>query len=118
MPKRLAIAVTVLLLALVAWALLVESNSFSIVINGREVTGPLEGEIGVAGLVTALIAGFCVAIILLFVFAGIGVIILGCLVFGGLILALTAFPFLLPLLIPLAILWLFVAISRRANSSP
>jgi len=118
MPRRLAIAGTVILLALVAWALLVESNSFSIVINGREVTGPLKGGIGVAGLVAALVAGFCVAIILLFVFAGMGVIVLGCLVFGSLILALTAFPFLLPLLIPLAVLWLFIAITRNASSSP
>jgi len=42
--------------------------------------------------------------------------VLGCVVFFGMILALIAFPFLLPLLIPLAILWLFVAIARKAGS--
>ena len=118
MSKKLAIVLTVVLLALVAWVLLFESNSFSIVVNGQPVTGPLKGAIGAAGLVAALIAGFCAAIILLFVFAGIGIIVLGCVVFFGMILALIAFPFLLPLLIPLAILWLFVAIARKAGSPP
>jgi len=116
--KRLAIALTVILLALVAWAILVESNAFSIVINGQPVTGPLKGEIGVAGVVAALIAGLCAAIILLFVFAGIGIVVLGCIVFGGLIFAWATFPYFLPMLVPLAIVWLFVAISRRSSSSP
>lgn len=58
MSKKLAIALTVVLLALVAWALLLESNSFSIVVNGQPVTGPLKGAIGSAGLVAALISGF------------------------------------------------------------
>jgi len=52
-----------------------------------------------------------------FVFAGIGVIVLGFFVIVGVILAGFAFPFLLPLLIPLAILWGFVAIARRTNTS-
>lgn len=37
-------------------------------------------------------------------------------VFAGMILALIAFPFLLPLLIPLALVWLFVAIVRKASA--
>ena len=82
MSKKLAVALTVVLLALVAWALLLESNSFSIVVNGQPVTGPLKGTIGAAGVVAALIAGF----------AG-------------------------PLLVPLAILWLFVAIAEKASPS-
>ena len=110
-------ALIVILLAMAAWVLLIESNSFSIVVNGHPVTGPLKGEIGAAGIVVALIAGFCIATILLFVFAGIGIIVLGCFVLVGMILALIAFPFLLPLLIPLAILWLFVAIARRLGTS-
>ena len=117
MPKKMAIVLVAVLVALVAWALLVESNSFSIVVNGQPVTGPLKGEIGAAGFIVALIAGLCAAIILLFVFAGIGVLILGFFVFGGLLVAWTAFPFLLPLIVPLAVLWLFVAIARKSGSS-
>ena len=103
--KKLAIALAVLMLAIVAWGLFLESNAVTIVINGQQVTGPLKGVIGAGGLVVALIALFCAAILLVFVFAGIGVIVLGCFVFVGMILAVLAFPFLLPLLIPLAILW-------------
>jgi hypothetical protein len=81
------------------------------------VTGPLEGAIGAAGLVVAVIALFCAAILLVFVFAGMGIIVLGGVVFVGMILAWLAFPFLLPLLIPLAILWGFVAMAPKTTSS-
>src|SRR5438445_13606693 len=112
MAKKLAIALAVLMLAIVAWGLFLESNVVTIVINGQQVTGPLKGVIGAGGVVVALIALFCAAILLVFVFAGIGVIVLGFFVLVGMILAVLAFPFLLPLLIPLVILWGFVAITR------
>ena len=117
MTKKLAITLAVLMLAIVAWGLFLESNAVTIVINGQQVTGPLKGAIEAAGLVVALIALFCAAILLLFVFAGIGVIVLGCFIFVGIILTWLTFPFLLPLLIPLAILWGFVAIARRTSTS-
>ena len=98
-----------------AWGLLVESNSFSFVVDGQPVTGPLKGVVGAAGLVAALIASFCAAIILLFAFAGTAMIVLGGVVFAGMIVALIIFPFLWPLLIPLALLWLFVAIAKGAG---
>jgi hypothetical protein len=118
MSKNLAITLTVILLVLIAWVLLLESNSFSMVVNGQPVTGPLKGAIGAAGMVAAVIASFCAAIILLFVFAGAGVIVLGCVVLAVMIFTLIAFPFLWPLLVPLAILWLFVAIAKRASPAP
>jgi predicted exporter len=117
MTKKLAITLAVLMLAIVAWGLFLESNAVTIIINGQQVTGPLKGAIGAAGLVVALIALFCAAILLVFVFAGIGIIVLGCFIFVGIILAWLTFPFLLPLLIPLAILWGFVAITRRTSTS-
>ncbi len=117
MAKKLAVALAVLMLAIVAWGLFLESSAVTIVINGQQVTGPLKGAIGAAGLAVALIALFCAAILLAFVFAGIGVFVLGCFVLVGMILAWLAFPFLLPLLIPLAILWGFVAVTRRTNTS-
>jgi hypothetical protein len=117
MAKKLAIALAVLMLAIVAWGLFLESNAITIVINGQPVTGPLKDAIGMGGLIVALIALFCAATLLVFVFAGIGVIVLGCFVIVGVIMAALAFPFLLPLLIPLAILWGFIAITRRTNTS-
>jgi hypothetical protein len=117
MASKLAIALAVLMLVIVGWALFAESNAVTIVINGQEVTGPLKGAIGISGLVVALIALACAAILLAFVFAGIGVIVLGLVVLAGLVLAMLAFPFLLPVLIPLAIVWAFVAIVRRSKAA-
>jgi hypothetical protein len=107
-----------LMLVIVGWALFAGSNAVTIVINGQEVTGPLKGAVGIGGLVVALIALVCAAILLAFVFAGIGVLVLGLAVLAGLVLAVLAFPFLLPLVIPLAIVWAFVAIVRRSKAAP
>jgi len=117
MARNLAIALALLMLVIVGWALLAGTNAVTIVINGQEVTGPLKGAIGIGGLVVALIALVCAAILLAFVFAGIGVIVLGLVVLAGLLLALLAFPFLLPVLIPLAIVWAFVGIVRRSKAA-
>ena len=113
MTKKLAMALAVVMLAIVAWGLFLERNAVTIVINGQQVTGPLKDVIGAGGLVVALIALFCAATLLVFVFAGIGVLVLGCMVLFGMILTGLAFPFLLPVLIPLAILWGFVAFMRN-----
>ena len=69
MARKLAIALAVPMLAIVIWGLLLESNAVIIIINGQQVTGPLNGAIGAGGLVVALIALFCAAIVLVFVFA-------------------------------------------------
>ena len=50
MTKKLAITLAVLMLAIVAWGLFLESNAVTIIINGQQVTGPLKGAIGTAGL--------------------------------------------------------------------
>ncbi len=47
MAKNLAIALAVLMLAIVAWGLFLESNIVTIVINGQQVAGPLKDAIGV-----------------------------------------------------------------------
>jgi hypothetical protein len=111
MTKKVAIALALVMLAIVAMGLLVEGGATRIIINGNELTTPLKGVVGVAGLIVASIALFCAAILLAFVFAGVGLFVLGCVVFLGLIVAGFAFPFLLLLLIPLAIVWAFVALA-------
>src|SRR5437667_11387460 len=104
MARTLAIALALLMLVIVGWALFAGTNAVTIVINGQEVTGPLKGAIGIGGLVVALIALVCAAILLAFVFAGIRVIVLGLVGLAGLLLALPAVPVLLTVLNPLAIL--------------
>jgi len=115
MSRKAAIALALIMLAIVAWALISEAGSTRIVINGRELTGPLGGAVGAAGLIVGLIALFCAAIFMLFVFAGVGIFILGGVIVAGLILAGTAFPLLLVLLLPLAMVWAFIAITRKTG---
>ena len=106
------------MLVMVGWAFFFEAGSTRIIVNGQEVAGPLKGGIGLAGLIVGLMALFCAAIFLLFAFAGIGVFVLGGLILVGLVWTAASLPFLLVVLLPLAIVWLFIAITRNtyANS--
>ena len=92
MTKKVAIVLAFVMLALVAWGLFFEAGA------------------------TRLIALFCAAIFLLFVFAGIGIFVLGGVILAGLIMAGFAFPFLLVVLLPLAIVWLFIALTRKTGA--
>jgi len=111
----MAIILAVFMVVFLAWSLLLGGDAISITINGREITGPFGAIIGVWSFILTLVILFCVAILLAFVFAGVGLIILGCFAFVGLILAAIASPFLLPLLIPLFIVWVFCFIARRVK---
>ncbi|HEY6874391.1 MAG TPA: hypothetical protein VI298_16820 [Geobacteraceae bacterium] len=115
MTKKMAIALVVFMLAIVAWGVFVEGGATRIIINGHELAGPFKGAVGAAGLLVASVAFFCAAIFLLFVVAGAGLFVLGCVIAVGLILAGLAFPFLLLVLIPLAIVWVFIAIARHKS---
>jgi len=115
MVKKLAIILAVLLVVFGAFAL-VSSSNVSITINGRELSGPLETLVGIWGVMLAGVILFCVAILLAFVLAGTGLMILGSLVLAGLILTVVLFPFLLPVLIPLFIVWLFCWLLRRSKT--
>jgi hypothetical protein len=114
--KKVAIALTFIMLFIVAWGVFFEAGSTSIIINGQEITGPFKGAIGAGGLIISVGALFCAAIFLLFVFAGIGIFFLGGMLVIGLMLAGFAFPLLLILLLPLFIVWLFIAITRKVGT--
>jgi hypothetical protein len=111
MVRKVALALVVVLLALLGWVAL-HSSGVSIVVNGRALAGPAKLAAEGWGMLVGIVGLFCAAILLAFVFAGIGLILLGAFVLAGLLLAWLAFPFLLPLLIPLVVVWLFVAAVR------
>ena len=116
MARKAALVLALIMLALVAWGMFFEAGATRIVIDGQELTGPLKGAIGAAGFIVGLIALFCAAILLLFVFAGIGIYILGCVLVAGLVVAGFAFPLLLVMLLPLAIVWAFIALIRGSGT--
>ena len=114
--KNLAIVLAILVLALLAVVLL-QSTDIAIIVNGQKLAGPAKLAAEGWGVLVAMVALFCVAILLVFVFAGVGLILLGVLVLAGLLAAWLVFPFLMPLLIPLFLVWIFVAVVRRSGKS-
>ncbi|MGC1387366.1 MAG: hypothetical protein WA807_05095 [Steroidobacteraceae bacterium] len=114
--KRVAIVLVVLVLGLLAWGLL-QSNDITLMVNGHKLVGPAKIAVEGWGVLVAIVSLFCAAILLAFVFAGVGLIVLGALVLGGLAAAWFVFPFLLPLLIPLFLVWVFVAAIRGPGKS-
>lgn len=59
------------------------------------------------------IAAFCIGILLLFVFTGVGILVLAVLALGWTVLAVVLFPILFPILIPLFIIFMFISVLRR-----
>ena len=80
--------------------------------NGQRLVDPVKFAAEGWGLLMAIVSLFCAAILLVFVFTGLGVMILGVFMLGGLVTACIVFPFLLPLLIPLCLVWIFIAAAR------
>ncbi|TAK87491.1 MAG: hypothetical protein EPO20_04090 [Betaproteobacteria bacterium] len=111
MVKTIAVALVIALLGLLAWVVF-QASDISIIVNGQKLAGPAKLAAEGWGLLVAVVALSCAAILLVFVFAGIALVVLGALLLAGLVAAGLAFPFLLPLLIPLFIVWIFVAAVR------
>jgi hypothetical protein len=111
--KKLILAMVLFLLLVCAWGVMTASD-VSITLDGQELNGPLAMLVGGWGLVVATVVLFCVAILLVFIFAGVGLIVVGVLAFTALVLVGVAFPFLLPLLVPLFMVWAFCAGARRS----
>jgi hypothetical protein len=114
MLKKLALILAVLLVASLLWYLVALPYGSFITVNGRMITGPLGAVLG--EILTAVVL-FCVAILLAFVFAGVGLIVLGSLVLVGFILAAVALPFLLPILVPLFVVWAVCVFAGRTRAA-
>jgi hypothetical protein len=112
MIKNMVSILVILMIILLAWVLF-SSTDVSININGKPFAGPLAPAVGIWKLMLAIVILFSVAILLAFVFAGVGLIVLGVLTLVGFILAAVALPFLLPLFLPLFIIWVFCALLFR-----
>ncbi len=109
MVRKLVSILIILMIILLAWVLF-SSTDVSIIINGEPITGPLAPAIGLWKFMLAIVILFSVAILLAFVLAGASLIILGVLALVALILVAVALPFLLPLLVPLFIIWALCAL--------
>jgi hypothetical protein len=109
--KNIAIALVILVLGVLAFVQF-HSSDVAVTVNGHRLIGPAKMAAEGWGVLVAVVSLFCAAILLVFVVAGSGLVILGVLVFAGLVAVYLAFPFMLPLLIPLLLVWIFVAAVR------
>jgi hypothetical protein len=116
MLRTIVIVLVVLLFGLFAWVAF-QASDITIVVNGQKLAGPAKLAAEGWGVLVATVVLFSAAILLVFAFAGAGLIILGALVLAGFLGLWITFPFLLPLLIPLLIVWLVVAAVRSNRQS-
>ena len=85
--------------------------------HGDDVDGPLEWLFGLVfaggGLLVAAIALVCAAVVTGVVLAGVGVVLIAVLALCVVLVLALSTPVLLPLLIPVAIVWWFVSRNRK-----
>ena len=115
--KKIAPYLILFLCALLLWDLLFTFGDASFHIDGEEVGGPLGAMLGIlfagGGTLIGLMVAVVVGAVLAVVFAGVGIVIVGALAIAGLAVAAAIVPFLLPLLLPLAVIWYLVSRARR-----
>lgn len=116
MKKTFAIIVFFLFAAL-AWNVFTHSGGMSVNIDGDDIDGPLGallalvfagGGIMLTGVILLFVGG-----LLAVVFTGVGIVVAGVLAFTLALLALAISPLLLPLLLPLAVIWYVAGRSRK-----
>lgn len=115
--KKIAPFVILFLFALLAWNLFGHGSGMTFDIDGEEVGGPLGAVLGLlfagGGMIIAALVMLFVGAVLAVVFAGVGVIVVFALALAALVVAAAISPLLLPILIPVAIIWFFMGRSRR-----
>lgn len=115
--KKTAAFVILFLFALLLWDLSSWSGNMAFNVDGDEVTGPLGALLALlfagGGALLGGVALLVVGGILAVVFAGVGILCIGGLALGAVLLALAVSPLLLPLLVPVAIVWCLIGRSRR-----
>lgn len=117
--KKIVPVVIVFLVLMLVWNMYFSPALVSMDFDGEHVDGPLAALAGLlfagGGMIVAVLVTLLVGVVLAVVFAGVGILVLAALSLAGLILAAATAPFLLPLLIPIAIIWLLARRSRRTS---
>jgi hypothetical protein len=115
--KKIAPFILLFLFAAILWNVFAGAHGVSFNIDGDEFNGPAGAVFGVlfagGGALLAACVLMTVGVVLVVVFAGVGIILVGALMLAALCVAAAVSPLLLPLLLPLALIWFLVSRSRR-----
>jgi hypothetical protein len=94
-------------------------NDMTVNFDGDEIDGPLGLLLATlfagGGTLLAAFITLVVGVVLAVVFAGVGVILIGALGIGAVVVALAISPLLLPLVIPVALVWYLMSRSRKVS---
>ena len=115
--KKIAPFLIVFLLAMVAWEALFDSSGMNFMIDGDHIDGPAGALMAMlfagGGLVLGAVALVFALALVAVVFAGLGLMAVVGLVMAALVLAACLTPVLLPLVIPVAIIWYLLSRDRK-----
>jgi len=118
--KRIAPVVILFLFAMIAWNMFSHSHGIDVDLDGDDFDGPVGAVIGVlfagGGLLIGGLVALFVGAILAVVFAGVGVVLVAVMALVAVVVAAALTPLMLPVLIPLAIIWWLV--SRKQKAKP
>lgn len=114
--KKTAAFVILSLFVLLLWGAFY-GNDMAFDFGDDHVGGPLGALLAVlfagGGTLLAGVIMLLVGVILAVVFASVGIVLVGALGLGAVVLALAISPLLLPLLLPLAVIWYLASRSRK-----
>jgi hypothetical protein len=96
------IAIIIILALVIGWHFIFPLLGLTIALTGA-----------VWGVIVGTITVLCIAIILFFIFTGVGIFILGLLAFIWGLVAIILFPIIFPIVIPLLIILLFISFLMR-----
>ena len=118
--KKFAFLAILVLFFLAVFNVAFDMHDFSdahVMFGDEEIEGPLGWLIGLVaggfGLLVAAAAMLFAGIVVALVFAGLGVMAVIGVAFGAVVLALAVSPLLLPLLIPVGIVWLLMRRNKK-----
>ncbi len=115
--KKIAPVIILLLCLMLVWNVFADPFPMDFDIDGDVVDGPLGALIGLlfagGGLIIGGLVVLLVGAVLAVVFAGVGLLLTFALALAFVVVAAALSPLLLPVLIPLAIIWFFMDRARR-----
>jgi hypothetical protein len=107
------------ILALLIWDALVDPSDISFVLGDEDFDGPVGGLLATVlaggGILIGVLVTMFVAFVLVIVFAGVSVVLIAALVLAAAVTLVAVSPLLLPLLIPIGIVWLLARRNRHRN---
>lgn len=118
--KKVAVAILLVLFAMMMWEALFDPVDMHLLVDGEHLHGPLGALAALlaasGGIVLGVAALLLTGVLLMVLFAGLGILFIALLALAALIVAVAASPLLLPLLIPIALIWYFASRNSRKHS--